>query len=379
MSHSVQLARSERRFTVEPGETILSAGLRQGLALPFGCQSGGCGSCRVRLESGHVEYPEPIAGRPPALSEVEIKAGYILMCLARARSDLELDLHQPSELEQLRPRQLTVRVAGHRPLSHDVIELRVKLPQGQPFRFLPGQYVDFLLPTGPGPFESGPRAAVTGIGSAALAPGAAHSRQALHKRRSFSIANADASGLMLEFHLRVTPGGMFAHYVRDQMPERTLLRFEGPLGAFYLREDSARPALLMAGGTGFGPVKSILERQLKSKPSRPLHLFWGARALRDLYLDSLAREWAQQHSNFHYTPVLSEPDAVWDGERGLVHEALLRTYPKLAGYEVYMAGPPAMIHASKQAFGAAGLDADHLFYDSFDYAFETWPGLERKA
>lgn len=362
MSHSVHLARSARRFTVESGETILAAGLRQGLALPFGCQSGGCGSCRVRLESGQVEYPEPFAGGPPALSEGEIKAGYILMCLARARSDLELGLHQPAELEQLRPRQLTVRVAGHCPLSHDVIELRVKLPKGEPFRFLPGQYVDFLLPDG--------------------------------KRRSFSIANADAGDLMLEFHLRVTQGGMFAHYVQDQMPERTLLRFEGPLGAFYMREGEVessanaretlappndQPALLMAGGTGFGPIKAMLERQFKVKSARPLHLFWGARAQRDLYLDSLARDWARQHSNFRYTPALSEPDAAWRGERGLVHEALLRAHPKLAGYEVYMAGPPAMIHAGKKAFVAAGLDADHLFYDSFDYAFETWPGLERKV
>lgn len=352
MTHSVHLARSARRFTAEPGETILAAGLRQGLALPFGCQSGTCASCRVRLNSGRVEYapaparkppPSLLPGAPPALSDAEIKAGYILMCLARPRSDLELDLHQPEGLELLRPRQLTVRVAGHRALSHDVIELRVTLPKGEPFRFLPGQYVDFLLPDG--------------------------------KRRSFSIANADAGGLMLEFHLRVTQGGMFAHYVQDEMPERTLLRFEGPLGAFYLRENSDRPALLMAGGTGFGPIKAMLERQFARSAARPLHLFWGARAQRDIYLDSLARNWAQRHSNFRYTPVLSEPDDGWRGERGLVHEALLRAHPKLAGHEVYMAGPPAMIHAGKQAFVAAGLDADHLFYDSFDYAFETWPGL----
>ncbi len=351
MSHSVHLAHSAWRFSVNPGETILAAGLRQRLVLPFGCQSGGCASCRVRLVSGRVEYPEPHSSGPPALSEAEIEAGYILMCKARPKSDLELDLHQPEGLEQLRPRQLTVRVASHRVLSHDVVELCVKLPQpdarAEPFRFLPGQYVDFLLADG--------------------------------RRRSFSIANADADDRLLEFHLRVTPGGIFAHYVQDQMPERTLLRFEGPLGAFYLRENSERPALLMAGGTGFAPIKAMLQRQFKKGIQRPLHLFWGARARRDLYLDALAREWAQQHSNFRYTPVLSEPDADWRGERGLVHEALLRAYPRLAGREVYMAGRPAMIHTGKQAFVAAGLDADHLFYDSFDYAFETWPGLERNV
>lgn len=359
MTLSVHLARSDRRFTVEPGETILAAGLRQRLALPFGCRSGGCGSCRVRLESGRVEYPAAFAAGPPALSDAEIKAGYILMCLARPKTDLELELYQPEGLDQMLPRTLTVRVAGHRALSHDVIELRVKLPKGEPFRFLPGQYVDFLLADGPRPFESGSGAA----------------RQGPHKRRSFSIANTDAGGLMLEFHLRVTQGGIFSHYVQDQMPERTLLRFEGPLGAFYLRENSERPALLMAGGTGFAPIKAMLERQFQRGLARPFHLFWGARAQRDIYLDSLARQWVQQHANFRYTPVLSEPDAGWRGERGLVHEALLRAYPELAGHEVYMAGPPAMIHAGKLNFVKAGLDADHLFYDSFDYAFETWPGL----
>jgi len=348
MPHSVRLEPSSRTFEVQDGETVLAAGLRQGFALPFGCQSGGCGSCRVRLSSGTVGYPPAGA---PALSEAEVDAGYILMCLARPHSDLVLQLHQPEMLEQLRPRTLPVRVASHRPLSHDVVGLWVRLPrpaQGDPpFRYLPGQYVDFLLPDG--------------------------------RRRSFSIANASEDGEQLEFHLRVTPGGFFAHYVQDEMPDRTILRFQGPLGAFYVREgadmSAPRPAVLMAGGTGFGPIKAMLERQFARGLRRPFHLFWGARSTRDLYHDALAREWAATQRNFRYTPVLSEPDTGWSGERGFVHEAVLRTHPDLSGHEVYMAGPPVMIHAGKRAFVGAGLDADHLYYDSFDYAFETWPAL----
>jgi CDP-4-dehydro-6-deoxyglucose reductase, E3 len=272
-------------------------------------------------------------------------AGYILMCLAQPQTDLTLQLHQPEMLDQLRPRQWPVRVASHRALSHDVVGLWVKLPRPaegtEPFRYLPGQYVDFLLPDG--------------------------------RRRSFSVANAAWDGQPLEFHLRVTPGGLFAHYVQDQMPDRTILRFEGPLGAFYVREDSQRPVLMMAGGTGFGPIKAMLERQFERGLTRPFHLFWGARSRGDLYLEALAREWSQRQRQFRYTPVLSEGEADWTGERGFVHEAVLRAYPQLAGHEVYMAGPPVMIHAGKQAFVQAGLDADHLYYDSFDYAFETWP------
>ncbi|HWU68949.1 MAG TPA: 2Fe-2S iron-sulfur cluster-binding protein [Stenotrophobium sp.] len=334
------MARRPVRFAVEAGETILAAGLRQHLTLPFGCKSGGCGSCRARLVRGSVDYPFP----PPALSKGEIDAGYILMCLAQPSSDLELDLHQPPQLEALRPRQLPARVLSWRMLAHDVIGLTLKLPRANDpaggFRYLPGQYIDILL----------------GDGS----------------RRSFSIANAP-NGETLELHLRVTPGGRFAQFVRSEMPERAILRLEGPLGAFYIREDSARPILLLAGGTGFSPAQAMLEDLLQKPATRSIHLFWGGRAGRDLYCDEKVRAWAAQHAHFSYTPVLSEPDAGWQGESGLVHEALLRRYPDLHGYEVYLSGPPAMVQAGKRSFIAAGLDADHLFYDSFDYAFETWP------
>lgn len=338
MPHQVYLSGSDKRFTVGEGETVLAAGLRRHFALPFGCQSGGCGSCRVRLEQGEVEYPFP----PPALSPEEIDAGYILMCLARPRTDLTVNLHQPPQLELLRPRILPCRVEERTALAHDVICLRLKLPKGTPFNYLAGQYIDFLLDDG--------------------------------RRRSFSIANPP-DGSHLELHLRVTPGGKFAQWVRDEMPERAILRFEGPLGAFYVREDSVRPVVLVAGGTGFAPAKAMLEDLFARQPARPAHLLWGARARRDLYLHERVAAWAQQHPQFRYTPVLSEPDAGWSGERGFVHEAMIRAFPSLAGHEVYLSGPPAMVRAGKHAAIAAGLDADHLFYDSFDYAFETWPAL----
>ena len=349
---------------------MLEAGLRQHLTLPFGCQSGGCGSCRVRLLQGEVQHRLP----PPALSQAELDAGYILMCLAEARSDLVLDLHQPARLERLRPRQLPVRAQARTPLSHDVIGLTLKLPRGERFDYMPGQYLDFLLEDG--------------------------------KRRSFSIANAP-NGETLELHLRIAPGGRFAQWVRDQMPDRAILRIEGPLGAFYLRDDSARPMhtdaevpqaqdaqerlthrdvqmpqaqdaqerpiLLMAGGTGMAPIKAMLEDQFARGLRRPAHLFWGVRSREDLYLEALLQRWAAEQPLFRYTPVLSDPEAGWQGERGFVHEALLRAYPRLDGHEVYMSGPPVMVRSGKDAFIAAGLDADHLFYDSFDYAFETWP------
>ena len=342
MTRQVLLRDRSVGFTVEDGETLLAAGLRQHLALPFGCQSGGCASCRVRLLAGEVEYP--IA--PPALSPAEIDAGYILMCLARARTDLQIELHQPPQLDELRPQKLPCRVIGKRMLAHDVIGLDIRLPRGKPFRYLPGQYIDFLLEDG--------------------------------RRRSFSVANAPAADLsagQLELHLRVTPQGRFARWVLEEMPERAILHFEGPLGAFYVREDTQRPMVFVAGGTGFAPIKAMIERLVALGSPRPLHLFWGARAQRDLYLDELARSWGAAHPSVRYSPVLSEPGADWSGERGLVHEAVLRAYPDLSAHEVYLSGPPAMVRAGKSACVAAGLNPDHLYYDSFDYAFETWPSL----
>lgn len=338
MTRQVYLANRPQSFSVEDGETLLAAGLRHGLALPFGCQSGSCGSCRVPLVAGEIDYPF----EPPALSDAERDAGYILMCLARAKTDLTIALHQPAQLDALRPRQLPVRAANKTWLAHDVLGLTLKLPKGDGFQYLPGQYIDLLIDDG--------------------------------RRRSFSVANRP-NGETLELHVRVTPEGRFANWAANEMPDRAILRLEGPLGAFYLREDSDRPIVMVAGGTGIAPIHAMLDELLTRGTQRTVHLLWGVRSMRDLYLDERLREWAATHPQFHYTPVLSEPDADWRGATGFVHDALLQTHPTLAGQEAYLSGPPVMVRAGKDACIKAGVDADHLYYDSFDYAFETWPQL----
>ncbi|TJY64694.1 2Fe-2S iron-sulfur cluster binding domain-containing protein [Sinimarinibacterium sp. CAU 1509] len=336
MSYRVYLSDRPQSFTVEPDETILQAGLRQHLALPFGCQSGGCASCRVRLLDGNVAHRLP----PPALSTAEIDAGYILMCLAQPQSDLRIDLHQPADLDALRPQIWPCRVQMRSWLAHDVLRLQLKLPKGKTLHYLPGQYIDLLLDDG--------------------------------RRRSFSIANAP-NGEFIELHVRVTPGGRFAQWAAHEMPDRAMLRFEGPLGAFYLREDT-RPIVMIAGGTGIAPLRAMLQ-SLLPQSQRPVHLYWGVRAQRDLYLDAELTQLAQAHPQFAYRPVLSEPDTGWNGATGFVHAAALRDHADLHTHAAYLSGPPAMVRAGKDAFIAAGGDPDQLFYDAFDYAFETWPGV----
>lgn len=338
MSYTVTIQPSGHRMEVEDDETVLEAALRQGFALPYGCRNGGCGSCMGKLLHGEVDYG-PI--RPRALSEADEAAGKALFCQAYPLSDLEIEVPEIGAVKDIVIKTLPARVVEMKRLNHDVMELRLRLPASERLQFLAGQYIDILLKDG--------------------------------RRRSFSLANPPHRDETLELHVRHVPGGFFTTYVFEQMQPKALVRIEGPLGSFFLREDSDRPILMMAGGTGFAPLQGMLEHAFAEGLSRPIHLFWGARRREDLYHHAKASEWSERYSNFSYTPVLSEAedDATWEGERGWVHEALLRAYPDLGGFDVYMSGPPAMIEAARKAFAEHGLPEGQLFFDSFEYAQDT--------
>ena len=335
MSFQITIRPSGHVFEAGDDETVLEAALRQGFALPYGCRNGACGSCIGRLLRGEVDYGPR---RPPALSGADEADGKALFCQAVAMTDLEIEVREIGAARDIVIKTLPCRVVRLRRLNHDVMEMHLKLPATERLQFLAGQYIDILMKDG--------------------------------RRRSFSLANAPHRDELLELHVRHVPGGAFSDQVFGGMKEKALLRLEGPLGTFFLRDDSPRPLLLMGGGTGFAPLKGMLEHAFETGLTRPMHLFWGVRALRDLYMDTLPRQWAADHVHFSYTPVLSEPlpDDDWTGETGYVHEALLYAYPDLSGHDVYMAGPPPMIQAARAAFTAAGLPEDQLFYDSFDYA-----------
>lgn len=341
MRFKVSIADSGKHFTAEPGESLLEAALFQDIALPYGCQSGGCGACRARLLAGDIAYPYD----PPALSAADKAAGYVLLCQAQARSDLQVQVQELPEDHAIPVRNLPVRVEERTSLCHDVIQLRLRLPKGEVFEFLAGQYVDIQLRDG--------------------------------RRRSFSIANAPQQKGFIELHIRLVPGGEFSDFVNRSMQDRAILRIEGPLGGFYLRP-SERPLLLMAGGTGLAPVKAMIDSLAASGRDRRTHLFWGVRARRDLYMHEALQTLAQSHDWLRYTAVLSAPAAEdgWRGECGWVHEALLAAYPELAAYDVYMSGPPVMIDAGRQAFLSRDLPEEQLYHDAFDYAFRTWPERE---
>ena len=335
MSFSVKVEPSGHTFPVENDEPILDAALRHGLGLPYGCRNGACGSCMGKVLEGKIAYPDDEL--PPALTEEQAAAGMALFCQATAQSNLAIETREVADGQDIQIRKLPTRIAEMSRLNHDVMLLKLKLPSSERLQFLAGQYVDFLLKDG--------------------------------RRRSFSLANAPHDDEYLVLHIRHVEGGRFTGEVFDKMKVKDILRIEGPYGGFYLREASDRPIIFMAGGTGFAPIKGMLEHAFALGLNRTMHLYWGARAKRDLYLSELPEQWAEQYDNFVYTPVLSEPmvEDNWQGRTGYVHDAIVADHPNLAGYDIYASGPPPMVYAGQDVFPAHGLDLDHYYSDAFEY------------
>jgi CDP-4-dehydro-6-deoxyglucose reductase len=346
MSHKVVNQNTGHSFEVEDGESILDAALRQGVVLAYSCKNGTCGSCHGRVVDGDIAYPD---GRPLALTEAQMQDNEALFCQARACSDLTLAIPEIEAVADIPVVQFPARVLEKEHLAHDVIRLRLRLPKGKRFQFLSGQYLDVVQEDG--------------------------------KKRSFSIASAACNDHEVELHVRHVAGGGFTGYVFDELNVKDILRFEGPKGTFFMRHDSDKPILMMGGGTGFAPLKAIIEQMIHDGLDRPIHLFWGARGRSDLYQHELAEQWAAEHDLIQYTAVLSapEPGDEWQGATGFVHEVLIEHYPELSGYDIYMSGPPAMIDAGREHFAAHGLDLDRLFYDSFDYAPDVSMKIAQKV
>ena len=338
MSYRIHIEPSGHEFTAEADESVLDAALRHGLALPYGCRNGACRSCKGRVLEGELHYP---GGVPPALAPLDTAQGFALLCTAHPRGDLRIEVEEIDSEQDIVVRNLPCRVVAKQWLTHDVMGLELALPASERLQFLPGQYVDILLRDG--------------------------------RRRAFSIANAPRADDRLELQIRHVPGGAFSDYVFDHLKERALLRLRGPLGSFYLRTKDPRPVILMAGGTGFAPIKAIVEGAFAAGFGEPVHLYWGARAKRDLYMHDLALRFAAEHAGFEYVPVLSEPreEDAWSGRTGFVHQAVLDDFADLSGHAVYASGPPIMVAAAREHFPDRGLDIGRLHSDSFDYAYAT--------
>lgn len=339
MSFTVTIQNSAQQFGTNPGETILDAALRDNRIFPYGCRNGVCGACKCNLVSGAVDYGDY---EEFTLTDEEKAEGKVLICQAIPLEDVTIDAEEVMTGQNIQIKMLPCRVGRMEQLSADVMRLYLTLPRTQEFNFIPGQYIDLLMKDG--------------------------------QRRSFSIANQPELTREegLELHIRLVPGGHFTPRVFDAMKERDLLRLEGPFGTYFLQTEVDRPIIMVAGGTGFAPVKGLIEHAIAKDERYAIHLFWGARDEQDLYLDSLAGEWAARLANFRYTPVLSESTSTaWAGATGFAHEAVLASYDDFSGFDVYASGPPVMVDAVRDHLGERGMSLDHFHFDSFEFAHES--------
>jgi CDP-4-dehydro-6-deoxyglucose reductase len=332
-SFAISVQPSGIQFEAQAGESLLAAGIRQGIGLPYGCKDGACGSCKCKLVSGQVQQSN---FQRKALSEEEEAQGFVLTCSARALSDITLESRQVTPAGALPIKKMPTRVSSLLRKTEDVVLLQLQLPANDSFMYRAGQYVEFILRDG--------------------------------ARRSYSMANAPSHGTGVELHIRHMPGGRFTDLVFGSMKEKDILRIEGPMGSFFLREESSKPMVFLASGTGFAPLKALLEHMQHCGITRPVTLYWGGRRPADLYMD----DWVQAHClampHVRYVPVVSDalPEDAWQGRTGFVHLAVLQDFPDLSGHQVYACGAPIVVDSAKRDFCTqAGLPADEFFADAF--------------
>lgn len=333
---TVTVEPSGTAFSANTDETMLAAGIRQGVGLPYGCKDGACGSCKCKMLSGKVVHAN---FQRKALSAEEEAADFVLTCCATAQSDIVLESRQVTPAGALPVKKMPTRVSSLVKKSDDVVVMHLQLPANDAFAFRAGQYIEFILRDG--------------------------------ARRSYSMANAPHIGPGLELHIRHMPGGRFTDLVFGSMKEKDILRIEGPFGSFFLREDSDKPMVFLASGTGFAPLKALIEHMQHCGITRPTTLYWGGRRPGDLYMDAWVRDQLVHMPHLRYVPVVSDalPEDQWTGRTGFVHLAVLQDFPDLSGHQVYACGAPIVVESARSAFSSqASLPIEEYFADSFTSA-----------
>jgi NAD(P)H-flavin reductase/ferredoxin len=326
MTYDIRIAGTDLHFACEPGQNILDAGLKAGIEMPYSCRKGVCGNCAGRVTAGDVDAPPPTEAVAP---------GQQLFCQCTPLADLEIAPAAWHRVDPAARKTFAAKVYRNTLAADDVSVLQLRLPAGQRAKFKAGQYLQVTLPDG--------------------------------SRRSYSMANPPHESDSLQLHIRHVAGGAFTRIV-PQLKAGDVLQVELPFGNFELQEESSAPMLCVAGGTGFAPVKSLLDDLAKKKVERPVTLVWGGRNRASLYLLPAVERWKKLLPGFRFVPAVEdEADArALNGFHGRVDAAVRATVGDLSGWEAYCCGAPAMVSAVKKVCVAElGLAAQHFFSDAF--------------
>ena len=334
MSYKISLSQSGETFDAKPSETILEAAIRSGITIPFGCQNGSCGACKSKIISGNVFLEDY---QTSALNNSEVANGWTLCCKALATEDLVIETRTQIDEALMNPIITPVRIEALEKLNHDVMKMTLKLPGDKTLGFRAGQYLEFVMKDG--------------------------------SKRAFSIASPPSEPL-IELHLRLIEGGKFTHFVFNEMQEKTIHRIEVPLGQFYMRE-SDKPVIFVSGGTGFAPIKSIIEDMIQSKNTRPIFLYQGVKAEEDLYMNEICNLWQSKYPNIKYIPIFSDPTKNDNKiiRRGFVHAAVMEDFETLSDVQVYCCGAPILVETAFLEFTQKkSLPESEFYADAFSFS-----------
>lgn len=321
----VQLS-SGKEFFIEETSSILSAAINANIKIPYSCKTGRCNTCKSKLISGVTQAISEEIG----LTQSEVDEGWILSCVRKAETDIVLEVEDLDNIDIPKAVTLPCRISGVDYIGKDVVKIKLRLPPKSNFKYLPGQYIDII--------------GIKGV------------------RRSYSLANTGADNL-LELHIRSVDGGVLSDYWFNSAKENDLLRLNGPLGTFFLRDIEGKDLIFLATGTGIAPIKAMLEdleATQKIDQAKSVTVFWGGRCEQDLYFD------VQKISNkFKYIPVLSRSKEDWVGQKGYVQDVATELMPNLENAVVYACGSEKMIFSAKKKFLKSGLDEKKFYSDAF--------------
>lgn len=320
MNYEIEIQPARVKYKASVDDTLLSAALANKFCLEHSCRSGECGLCSATIVSGTVknEFGDLVT------------EGNVLTCCSYPQSDITLLAKFLPELSDIECKTLPCKLVSKSLVNHDILILTLRFPPKTNFKYLAGQYIDLIY-------------------------------QGL--RRSYSIANAQSSLEGLELHIRLIADGQFSQVLIRDCNENQLMRIEGPKGTFFVRE-ATNPIIFLAGGTGFAPVKAMMENLLHNKVNREIYIYWGM-AHSDGFYTKIADDWAREYSHISYVSVVSADDKCWQGRRGFVHQVVLDDFSDLSKYHVYACGSPLMISSAKDAFISRGLNSEHFYADIF--------------